>query len=150
MTVMRIPIRLLGIGAAAAAALLAAPANASAAAAPAHPAPGPAAVAPAPAAGVSPNACVAPFVEARSNIRTGASRSSGLLATTTGCATTNSGIICFTRGERVTAGGYTTDVWYRFFDLHDPSGFVVQNGWTWGGNAITPNHVDPDPLYPHC
>ncbi|MEU9337003.1 hypothetical protein AB0D49_28190 [Streptomyces sp. NPDC048290] len=45
--------------------------------------------------------------------------------------------VCYVHGQRVTAGGYTTDVWYRG-TVHDSvigSGGPYRNVWVWGGNV---------------
>ncbi|MET8825598.1 hypothetical protein ABZX40_31610 [Streptomyces sp. NPDC004610] len=45
--------------------------------------------------------------------------------------------VCYVRGQRVTAGGYTTDVWYRG-TVHDSvigSGGPYRGVHVWGGNV---------------
>ncbi|MEV7283452.1 hypothetical protein AB0O01_02585 [Streptomyces sp. NPDC093252] len=45
--------------------------------------------------------------------------------------------VCYVRGQRVTAGGYTTDVWYRG-TVHDSvigSGGPYRDVYVWGGNV---------------
>jgi hypothetical protein len=49
--------------------------------------------------------------------------------------------VCYSHGQRVTAGGYTTDVWYKgtVFDGATPNQYY--NAWVWGGNV----NVGKDP-----
>jgi hypothetical protein len=144
---MRTPLRLFGIGVTALAALVAVPVNASAASAPSHPAPFVSAPAARPAAGVSPFN-VNTTIQGASRLRTGPStHGTRVVATTT--TTDSTSVVCYTRGERDTAGGYTTDVWYFLAIVLDPT-FTAGNVWSWGGNVNTQGGVDPDPRVSHC
>ncbi|MFF3334057.1 hypothetical protein ACFYWX_31650 [Streptomyces sp. NPDC002888] len=44
--------------------------------------------------------------------------------------------VCYVHGQRVTAGGYTTDVWY-YGTVHDGADpfKTYRNVWAWGGNV---------------
>ena len=139
---MNILLRLVGIGGAAASALLLVPATASAAAPAPYVGP-PAAHAAQP---ITPNN-VNTTIESHSRLRTAPTTNSGLVATTT--ATDSVSVVCFTRGQSVTSGGYTTNVWYFLALVIDPQ-FTAGNVWSWGGNVNTQGGVDPDPRVAHC
>ncbi|WP_037677381.1 hypothetical protein [Streptomyces griseus] len=57
--------------------------------------------------------------------------------------------VCYVHGQPVTAGGYSTDVWYQG-TVHD--GELVngpyRNVWVWGGNVNV--GVDPSPSARQC
>jgi hypothetical protein len=81
-------------------------------------------------------------VQANSNLRSGPSTRAILSGTTT--AVTRAFIECYTRGERVTAGGYTTDVWYQGVF----GGYELSVLYAWGGNVNV--GADPAPGIPVC
>ncbi|MEJ8637742.1 MULTISPECIES: SH3 domain-containing protein [Streptomyces] len=86
-----------------------------------------------------------PILQPNSNIRTGPGTSYRILNTSgpegaTGVAK------CYARGERVTAGGYTTDVWYQV-TVHFP-GHTYYFVWAWGGNVNV--GADPAPGMEVC
>ncbi|SNX58337.1 hypothetical protein SAMN06272735_2827 [Streptomyces sp. TLI_55] len=78
-------------------------------------------------------------VQAHSNLRDAPRTSGRLLHTTT--EETEAGILCYSRGERVTAGGYTTDVWYYGQVVDYAAGQVFNGVYVWGGNV----NVGTDP-----
>ncbi|MDX3453156.1 hypothetical protein PV396_14550 [Streptomyces sp. ME02-8801-2C] len=82
-------------------------------------------------------------VQARSNLRSGPSTQEILVGTTT--KVSKAYIDCWSPGERVTVGGYTTDVWYRGV-VH--GGWELINVWVWGGNVNV--GADPAPGIPRC
>ncbi|MGW7195677.1 hypothetical protein [Streptomyces chryseus] len=87
-------------------------------------------------------------VQAGSNIRAAATTNSRLLGTTK--SESVGSISCYTRGQRVTVGGYTTDVWYfgNVFDEGSNPPHAYLNVWAWGGNVNV--GADPAPDIPRC
>ncbi|WP_264932132.1 hypothetical protein [Streptomyces sp. A012304] len=86
-----------------------------------------------------------PILQPNSNIRTGPGRSYRIYDTS-GPEGASGVVKCYARGERVTAGGYTTDVWYQV-TVHLPRAtyyFV----WAWGGNVNV--GADPAPGVEVC
>ncbi|MEU6229540.1 hypothetical protein [Streptomyces sp. NPDC047042] len=81
-------------------------------------------------------------VQANSNLRGGPSSKEVLVGTTT--KLTKAAIDCWLPGEQVTAGGYTTNVWYRGV----VGGYELMNVWVWGGNVNV--GADPAPGIPNC
>ncbi|MFF3849070.1 hypothetical protein [Streptomyces sp. NPDC002328] len=83
-------------------------------------------------------------LQTHSNVRTAPSTGSGVVVNTG--STPNRYYmdgVCYVHGQRVTAGGYTTDVWYRG-TVHDsviPSPGPYNHVWVWGGNV----NVGQDP-----
>ncbi|MER7575765.1 hypothetical protein [Streptomyces sp. NPDC126514] len=85
-------------------------------------------------------------VQANSNLRDAPKTSSRIQHTTT--SVTEAGVLCYSRGERVSAGGYTTDVWY-YGDVFDYDiGQIFHGVWMWGGNVNV--GADPAPGIPGC
>ncbi|WP_330289475.1 hypothetical protein [Streptomyces sp. NBC_00576] len=85
------------------------------------------------------------ILQPNSNIRTGPGTSYRIL-NTSGPEGAPGVVKCYGRGERVTAGGYTTDVWYQVnvqFTGH--SYYFV---WAWGGNVNV--GADPAPGVEVC
>ncbi|MER6678635.1 hypothetical protein [Streptomyces sp. NPDC000983] len=85
-------------------------------------------------------------VQAGSNLRDAPHTSSRIWGTTT--KVTEAGVACYTRGQRVTAGGYTTDVWYFGTVIDYDIGHIYNNVWMWGGNVNV--GADPAPGIPRC
>ncbi|GGX37470.1 hypothetical protein [Streptomyces chryseus] len=85
-------------------------------------------------------------VQAHSNLRDAPNTSSRIWGTTT--KVTEAGVECYTRGQRVTAGGYTTDVWYFGTVIDYDIGHIYSNVWMWGGNVNV--GADPAPGIPRC
>ncbi|MFF6784708.1 hypothetical protein [Streptomyces sp. NPDC012510] len=81
-------------------------------------------------------------VQANSNLRGGPSTRATLAGTTT--KVTRASIDCWQGGDEVTAGGYTTNVWYRGV----VGGYELMNVWIWGGNVNV--GADPAPGIPGC
>ncbi|MFF8828490.1 hypothetical protein [Streptomyces sp. NPDC015131] len=80
-----------------------------------------------------------------SNLRWGPSTAHGVVANTG--AEWGTGLEeCFVYGERVTAGGYTTDVWYRLNVYF--GGVQYYKKWAWGGNVEV--GADPKPGLRTC
>ncbi|MFJ2594183.1 hypothetical protein [Streptomyces erythrochromogenes] len=69
--------------------------------------------------------------QANSNLRDAPGTNSRIRGTTTGV--TEAGIACYTRGQRVTAGGCTTDVWCFGTVIDYDIGHIYSNVWMWGG-----------------
>ncbi|MEV7171635.1 hypothetical protein AB0O18_18255 [Streptomyces sp. NPDC093224] len=57
-------------------------------------------------------------------------------------------IDCWAHGQRVTAGGYTTDVWYLGIVTDSATGTRYISSWVWGGNVNVGK--DPSPLVREC
>ncbi|WP_420081880.1 hypothetical protein ACN6AT_33005 [Streptomyces sp. JL4002] len=85
-------------------------------------------------------------VQAHSNLRAAPNTGSRIWGTTT--KVTEAGVECYARGQRVTAGGYTTDVWYRGTVIDYDIGHIYSNVWMWGGNVNV--GADPAPGIPLC
>jgi len=85
-------------------------------------------------------------VQANSNLRDAPNTSSRIWGTTT--EVTEAGIECYSRGQQVTAGGYTTDVWYYGTVIDYRIGHIYSNVWMWGGNVNV--GADPAPGIAHC
>ncbi|MCX5582713.1 hypothetical protein ACFV0H_00215 [Streptomyces erythrochromogenes] len=85
-------------------------------------------------------------VQAHSNLRDAPRTNSRIWGTTT--KVTEAGVACYTRGQRVTAGGYTTDVWYFGTVIDYDIGHIYSNVWMWGGNVNV--GADPAPGIPGC
>jgi len=85
-------------------------------------------------------------VQAHSNLRDAPRTSGRLLHTTT--EETEAGILCWTRGDRVTAGGYTTDVWYLGQVVDYAAGQIFNSVYVWGGNVNV--GADPAPGIDRC
>lgn len=79
-----------------------------------------------------------PILQPNSNIRTGPGTSYRIL-NTSGPEGADGVVKCYGRGERVTVGGYTTDVWYQV-NVQFP-GHSYYFVWAWGGNV----NVGSDP-----
>ncbi|MER7660677.1 MULTISPECIES: hypothetical protein [unclassified Streptomyces] len=81
-------------------------------------------------------------LQPNSNIRTGPFVAAGVVANT-GPTVDRFYMdgVCYLEGDRVTAGGYTTDIWYRgtVFDSASPA--TYRTAWVWGGNV----NVGKDP-----
>ncbi|MGW1544687.1 SH3 domain-containing protein [Streptomyces sp. NPDC002309] len=86
-----------------------------------------------------------PILQPNSNIRTGPGTSYRILGTS-GPEGATGVVKCYGRGERVTAGGYTTDVWYQV-TVHFP-GHTYYFVWAWGGNVNV--GADPAPGVEVC
>jgi hypothetical protein len=85
------------------------------------------------------------ILQPNSNIRTGPGTSYRIL-NNSGQEETPGLAKCYVRGESVTVGGYTTDVWYQvtvYFSGHQYYGV-----WAWGGNVNVGS--DPAPGIPVC
>ncbi|AZP17604.1 hypothetical protein ACIGMX_20485 [Streptomyces aquilus] len=98
------------------------------------------------AAPSGPGDVFATTVQANSNLRDAARTSGRLLHTTT--EESEAGILCYTRGERVTVGGYTTNVWYHGQVVDYGAGGIFNNVWVWGGNVNV--GADPASGIPVC
>ncbi|MER7664242.1 MULTISPECIES: hypothetical protein [unclassified Streptomyces] len=85
-------------------------------------------------------------VQAHSNIRDAPTTNSRLMGTTT--RETEAGVECYQRGQRVTAGGYTTDVWYFGTVIDYDIGHIYSSAWVWGGNVNVGR--DPGAGIPPC
>ncbi|MFJ9741459.1 SH3 domain-containing protein [Streptomyces sp. NPDC101166] len=85
-----------------------------------------------------------PLLQPNSNIRTGPGTSYEILYTSG--PESFGKVLCHVRGERVTVGGYTTDVWYEV-DVHFP-GHSYYGAWAWGGNVNV--GADPAPGIEVC
>ncbi|THA76806.1 hypothetical protein [Streptomyces sp. A0592] len=81
-------------------------------------------------------------VQAKSNVRSGPFLAAQIHGTTT--KVTAASIDCWLDGDTVTAGGYTTNVWYR----GTVAGYNRNNAWVWGGNVNV--GADPAPGIPGC
>ncbi|MFJ9545881.1 hypothetical protein [Streptomyces erythrochromogenes] len=81
-------------------------------------------------------------VQANSNVRSGPFLAARIHGTTT--KVTAAHIDCWLDGDTVTAGGYTTNVWYR----GTVAGYDRSNAWVWGGNVNV--GADPAPGIPGC
>ncbi|MGW0719284.1 hypothetical protein ACWD3K_31720 [Streptomyces sp. NPDC002778] len=81
-------------------------------------------------------------VQANSNVRSGPFTRALIYGTTS--QVTPASIDCWLDGDRVTAGGYTTNVWYR----GTVQGYDRSNAWVWGGNVNV--GADPAPGIPGC
>ncbi|MFF3484021.1 hypothetical protein ACFYXC_12115 [Streptomyces sp. NPDC002701] len=86
-----------------------------------------------------------PILQPNSNIRTGPGTSYRIL-NTSGPEGATGVVKCYARGERVTAGDYTTDVWYQV-TVHLP-GHTYHFVWAWGGNVNV--GADPAPGVEVC
>ncbi|MFE9683245.1 hypothetical protein [Streptomyces sp. NPDC006285] len=86
-----------------------------------------------------------PILQPNSNIRTGPGTSYRIL-NTSGPEGATGVVKCYARGERVTAGDYTTDVWYQV-TVHLP-GHTYSFVWAWGGNVNV--GADPAPGVEVC
>ncbi|MFF6784707.1 hypothetical protein [Streptomyces sp. NPDC012510] len=85
-------------------------------------------------------------VQANSNLRDAPRTSGRLLHTTT--EESEAGILCYTRGERVTVGGYTTNVWYHGQVVDYGAGQIFNSVFVWGGNVNV--GADPAPGIEPC
>ncbi|WP_105969511.1 hypothetical protein [Streptomyces geranii] len=85
-------------------------------------------------------------VQAHSNLRDAPNTSSRIWGTTT--QVLEAGIECYTLGQRVTAGGYTTNVWYYGTAIDYDIGHIYSNVWMWGGNVNV--GADPAPGIDRC
>ncbi|MGW3644983.1 hypothetical protein [Streptomyces sp. NPDC000878] len=81
-------------------------------------------------------------VQANSNVRSGPFLAAQIYGTTT--QVTGASIDCWLDGDRVTVGGYTTNVWYR----GTVNGYDYSNAWIWGGNVNV--GADPAPGIRGC
>ncbi|MFJ7777438.1 hypothetical protein [Streptomyces yangpuensis] len=99
-------------------------------------------------AGAAPSAADghATTVQANSNLRSAPNTGSRIWGTTT--KVTEAGVECYTRGQRVTVGGYTTDVWYFGTVIDYDIGHIYSNVWMWGGNVNV--GADPAPGIRSC
>ncbi|MFF3334058.1 hypothetical protein ACFYWX_31655 [Streptomyces sp. NPDC002888] len=88
-------------------------------------------------------------LQTHSNVRDLAS-SRGDLLVNTGSAPGrfSQDILCWYPGERVTAGGYTTNVWYWGDVTDSATGRLYEGAWVWGGNVNV--GADPSPLVKEC
>ncbi|GKQ37428.1 hypothetical protein [Streptomyces sp. A012304] len=85
-------------------------------------------------------------VQVNSNLRAAPYTNSRIWGTTT--EESEAGIACYTRAQRVTAGGYTTDVWYFGQVIDYRAGHTYNHVWVWGGNVNV--GADPAPGIPAC
>lgn len=85
-------------------------------------------------------------VQAHSNLRDAPHTSSRIWGTTT--KVTEAGVECYKIGQSVTAGGYTTAVWYFGTVIDYDIGHIYSNVWMWGGNVNV--GTDPAEGIPRC
>lgn len=89
------------------------------------------------------------YLETNSNVRTGPSSGSGFVVNTGSVYNEYSMYVrCYVRGQQVTAGGYSTNVWYKGLVNYNYTGRQWDNVYVWGGNVKV--GADPAPGIPLC